>query len=91
VGSLRIDGVRSVAYPQDHEPMHVYGFCAETEAIIELREVFVGGRVVWEVTLADRKDAVRPGDAKRADVKHILSVAAERFDELTELWREAHV
>lgn len=85
MGSLRFDGVRFVAYPQDHEPRHVHGFYAETEAIVELREAPNRG-----VAIAQRTDAVRPGRAKRSDVKHILQVAAAHFIELANLWREAH-
>jgi hypothetical protein len=85
VGSLRFDGVRFVAYPQDHKPSHVHGFYAEAEVIVELREG--SGR---EVVLAARNDAIRPGGARRSDVKHVLQVAAEHFDELVQLWREAH-
>lgn len=73
-----------MAYPQDHEPVHVYGFYAEIEAISELREA------AREVDLADRNDAIRPSNASRPDVRHILHVAADRFDELVELWRRAH-
>jgi hypothetical protein len=84
VGSVRFEGVRFVAYPQDHEPAHVHGFYAETEVIVELREA------AREVALADRNDAIRPGNASRSDVKHILQVAADHFDALIQLWREAH-
>jgi hypothetical protein len=84
VGSVRFDRVRFVAYPQDHEPFHVHGFYAEVEVIVELREA------AREVALAKRIDAIRPGKASRSDVKHILQVAANRFDELIQLWREAH-
>jgi len=84
VGSVRFDGVRFVAYPQDHEPVHVHGFYAEVEVIVDLREP------AREVALAGRMDAIRPRNAGRSDVKHILHVAAAHFDELTELWREAH-
>lgn len=76
MGSVRFDGVRFVAYPQDHEPAHVHGFYAETEAIIELHES------AREVDLADRWDTVRPGNASRRDVRHIQPVAAAHFDEL---------
>jgi hypothetical protein len=85
VGSLKFDGVRFVAYPQDHPPVHIHGFYAETEAIVDLR-----GEPVNQVALADRNDAVRPADAKRADVRHILDIAAAHANELVELWREAH-
>ena len=50
MGSLRFDGVRFVAYPQDHEPVHVHGFYAEVEVIVELREA------AREVALAGRPD-----------------------------------
>ena len=85
MGSLRFDGVCFVAYPQDHEPRHVHGFYAETEVIVELRL-----RPAREVAKADRSDAVRPGNAKRNDVKYILRVAAAHFDDLVRLWEEAH-
>jgi hypothetical protein len=84
VGSVRFEGVRFVAYPQDHEPVHVHGFYAETEVIVDLREA------AREVALAERNDAVRPGNASRSDVKHILQVAANHFDVLMELWKDAH-
>jgi len=85
VGSLRFDGVRFFAYPEDHEPRHVHGFYAETEVIVELRD-----GPDREVALADRNDAIRPSNARRSDVKHILQTAAEYFDQLIQLWREAH-
>jgi predicted LPLAT superfamily acyltransferase len=31
-----------------------------------------------------------PGDAKRNQVRHILKVANEHFEDLMELWEEAH-
>jgi hypothetical protein len=42
------------------------------------------------VRLANREDALRPGDAKRNQVRHILNVANAHFDDLMELWEEAH-
>lgn len=42
------------------------------------------------VGLADRKDAIKPANAKRNDVKLILSKAAEHFDALIALWEEMH-
>ncbi|HUY94186.1 MAG TPA: DUF4160 domain-containing protein [Terracidiphilus sp.] len=84
VGSVRFDGVRFVAYPQDHEPIHLHGFYAETEVIFDLR-IATG-----EVALAHRSDAIRPGAAKRSDVKHVLNVAAAHFVLLVELWEQAH-
>ena len=43
-----------------------------------------------EIALAGRRDAVRPGNASRSDVKHVLQVAETRFDELVDLWEDAH-
>jgi hypothetical protein len=85
VGSIKFDGIRFVAYPEDHEPRHVHGFYAEVEVIVELREF-----PRREVARADRSNAVRPGNASRSDVKHILQVATEHFDEIVQLWEEAH-
>lgn len=83
VGSLRLDGIRFVIYSNDHPPRHVHGFLGETEAIVNLR-------ADGNVALAERRDAVRPADAKRPDVRRILNVAASHFEELAELWRSIH-
>ena len=85
MGSIRFDGVRFVAYLEDHEPCHVHGFYAETEVVVELRD-----KPQKEVACTNRSNAVRPGNASRSDVKHILQAATEHFDELVQLWREAH-
>ena len=82
MGSLRLDGVMFVAYPLDHEPRHVHGFYAETEVIVELRQ--------RSIALANRTNAVRPGNSSRSDVRRVLEVAAAHFDELVELWEEPH-
>lgn len=83
MGSLRLDGVLFVVYSNDHPPRHVHGFYGETEAVVDLR---TDGSVV----LADRKDAVRPANAKRSDIKKILDTAAKHFDELAALWEKVH-
>ena len=62
----------------------MHGFYAETEVIAELR------RAERVVALVDRVDAVRPGNARRDDVRHVLRVVAEHFDELVALWENAH-
>lgn len=85
MGSIRFDGVRFVAYLEDHAPCHVHGFYAETEIVLELHAL-----PQPEVMLAKRKDSVRPGNASRADVRHVLQVAAAHFHELIHLWEEAH-
>ena len=42
------------------------------------------------VTLADRKDAIRPANARRADVRRVLKGAAECFQDLVALWEKSH-
>jgi hypothetical protein len=81
MGGIRFEGVRFFAYPLDHEPPHVHGFYAEIEVIVRLH-------LDRSVSLSDRKDAVSPNNGSRSDVKHILAVAAEHFDELAVLWEK---
>jgi len=83
VGSLSFDGIRFVVYSNDHPPRHVHGFLAETQVIVDLLED-------GNVALADRADAIRPGNAKRSDVRKILNAAAAHFDELAALWKGIH-
>ena len=83
MGSLKFDGILFIAYSNDHPPCHVHGFVGETEAIVDLRPD-------GAIALADRKDAIRPADAKRSDVKKILNAAAEHFDDLAALWEGVH-
>ena len=83
MGSLRFDGVLFVAYSNDHLPRHVHGFTGDTEAIVDLR-------LDGAVALADRVDAIRPGNAKRRDEKKILNMAALHFEELAALWEAIH-
>lgn len=83
VGSILFDGVTFRAYPEDHEPPHVHGRYQDVVVIVEL----AAGR---RVRLADRKDAIRPADAKINQVRHVLSVASAHFDELLEKWEAAH-
>jgi hypothetical protein len=83
VASLRFGNVLFIAYPQDHEPRHVHGFTGETEVIVDLG-------IEGSVAIADRADCIRPGNAKRSDVRKILTVAAQYFDELVSLWERMH-
>jgi len=83
VASLRFGSVLFIAYPQDHEPRHVHGFSAEAEVIVQLDSN-------GNVALAGRPDCIRPGNAKRRDVRKILKSAAEHFDELVLLWERMH-
>lgn len=83
MGSLRFDGVLFIVYSNDHPPRHAHGFTSETEAIVDLR-------LDGTVALANRDDAVRPANAKRSDVRKILNMAAEHFEELAALWETVH-
>jgi hypothetical protein len=74
-----VRGVRFRIHPQDHHPIHAHGRYAETIAIVELR-------ADGTVALANRDDAIIPGDAKRGDVRKILDAAADGFDEITAQW-----
>jgi hypothetical protein len=83
VASLRFGNVLFIAYPQDHEPRHVHGFTGEAEVIIDLG-------IDGNVAIADRADCIRPGNAKRSDVRKILRTAAEHFEDLVSLWEKMH-
>ncbi len=83
VGSLRFDGVLFVVYSNDHPPRHVHGFFGGAAVIADLRSD-------GNVALADRSDAIRPANAKRADVRRTLNTAADHFEELITLWEEIH-
>ena len=81
--SLKRSGVRFVVYPQDHQPRHVHVFVAEAEVIVDLRDD-------GTVAIADRKDAIRPGNAKRSDIRKAMMLAAEHFDKLAAMWEAMH-
>ncbi|MGA7460476.1 MAG: hypothetical protein WBW69_09630 [Candidatus Korobacteraceae bacterium] len=83
MASLRLSGVLFVAYPQDHVPRHVHGFIEEAEVIVDLR-------MDRTVALADRPDAIRPGNAKRSSVRRVFRAAAGHFDDLVNLWEKMH-
>jgi hypothetical protein len=78
MGSLRFEGVWFLAYPKDHEPSHVHGFYGEVRVVVDL----LPGR---KVRVSGRADAVTPSNGSKADVRHILGVAAKHVDELTAL------
>ena len=83
MGSRRFGGVLFIAYPQDHEPRHIHAFSGELEIICDLR-------LNGQVALALRKDALRPGNAKRSDVRKVLKIATENREELLKLWEAMH-
>lgn len=84
MGSYRFDGVTFRVYPEDHEPPHVHGSYQGVLVIVELG-------MDRAIRIANRWDAIRPGNAKKNQVRHILQVAGLHYDDLMELWREAHV
>jgi hypothetical protein len=61
----------------------VHGFYADVEVIVDLR-------ADGKLSLANRADAIRPGNGSKADARHILTVAAKHFDELVTLWEKHH-
>jgi hypothetical protein len=83
MGSIRLDGIRYTAYSMDHAPRHVHAFYAEIEVIVDLRPD-------GKVSLAGRTDAIRPGNARKSDVRHVLMAAAGHFEELVTLWEKHH-
>jgi hypothetical protein len=58
------------------------GKYAETEVLVELTNN--------EIRIASRKDAIRPPNAKRSDVKKIMQAAAMHGEELVALWEQVH-
>jgi hypothetical protein len=82
LASLVFEGVRFVVYSNDHAPRHIHGFSGGAEVIVDLLPT-------GDLALANRQDAVR-GSANRSDVKRILRIAAEHFDELVGLWERIH-
>lgn len=83
VVTIHARGVRFRVYPQDHGRRHVHGLYGGVAVIVELRQD-------GTVALADRKDSIRPGDAKRSDVRWVLEVAAEHFEPLAAAWEKMH-
>jgi hypothetical protein len=61
----------------------VHGFYTETEVVVDLYE---GNKVA----LANRKNAIRPPNAKKSNVKKILDSAADNVEALVLLWEMNH-
>ena len=68
MGSITFEGVRFAYFTDDHDPPHVHGFYAGIEVIVEVSPQYAD--------LARRKRNIIPKNAKRADVAHVLNVAA---------------
>jgi hypothetical protein len=52
--------------------------------------VIVDLRQDGSVSLASRTDAIRPSNGSKSDVRHVLTTAAEYFDQLASLWEKHH-
>ncbi len=83
MGSLWFEAVKFYVYTRDHPPPHVHAQYGENRVILEL--VDGGG-----VALARRRDAVRPENMKRADLRKVVRMAIRHEAELRELWRSIH-
>jgi hypothetical protein len=80
---VRVGGICFRIYPLDHNPRHVHAEYAGIEAIVDLR-------ADGTVALAGRVARLWPANAKRSDVKKILTAAQEHFDLLVAMWEEMH-
>lgn len=83
MGSKTFDGVWFISFSLDHAPPHVHGTYAETTVIVDL---MADGLVAQ----SERRDAVKPANAKRSDVRRILKVAEDHAAELWQLWETTH-
>jgi hypothetical protein len=83
VGSKTFDGVWFACFSDDHLPPHVHGQYGDVTMIVDL---FPDG----SVRQSDRWNAVRPGNAKRGDVRRILRIAEANGAELWALWEQTH-
>ena len=83
MGSYEFDGITFRVYSGDHDPPHVHCRYQGIKVIIELG----ADRTVG---LADRGDAVQPINAKKSHVRRVLDMAGTQFDDLLELWEDAH-
>lgn len=77
--TIRVGAVQFRVYPQDHPPRHVHAFIGDGEVIIDLRHDRT-------VAVADRRNAVR--NATRSEVRRVLAIAADIFDQLVLLWEQ---
>jgi uncharacterized protein DUF4160 len=83
MGSVMVECVRFIVYANDHLPRHVHGVVGRTRVIVEL---LLSG----DIKLAARTGAIRPRNAKKADVRKVLALAAAHSDELNDLWEKIH-
>jgi hypothetical protein len=77
VSTVRLAGVRFRVHPQDHEPRHIHAYVGDGHVIIELTED-------RRVLISARENAIR--NVKASEVRKVLDIAAQHFDELARLW-----
>ena len=81
MGTLRFAGVVFQVYSHDHLPRHVHGRYGGISVVVE----------IWpKVKRSGRKEAVSPANAKRSDVRYIVSAAKAEQAELNRLWEATH-
>lgn len=83
MGSKTFEGVWFIVYSHDHSPPHVHGKLGGIQVIIDL---LPNNKIVQ----SRRRAAVTPANAKRSDVRRILTVAAAHTQELWDLWEKTH-
>jgi Domain of unknown function (DUF4160) len=86
MASLTFEGVIFSVFSNDHPPRHVHAQAAGVVVIINLRQDGM-------VEIAKRKRgqlAIKPGNAKKSEVKRALRMAALHFEALAELWERVH-
>jgi hypothetical protein len=83
VGSKTYEGVRFSVFSHDHLPPHVHG---STEGVIVILDLLADG----SVSLSQRRDAIKPSNAKANVVAKIQRVAASHAAELSALWEKTH-
>lgn len=71
---LRLDGLRIVIYPNDHQPAHVHVLGPGWEAVVDLDELKL-------------REAIGCGER---DAEKVLRLVGERRSELLEAWRRIH-
>ncbi|MCL5258681.1 MAG: DUF4160 domain-containing protein [Firmicutes bacterium] len=81
MGSKRFGGVLYVAHPDDHDPRHLHAFVGDGRVIIALT---LDNRVI----VPGRHDAVK--NAKPGEVRKVVKLAVQHFDELLRLWEQMH-
>lgn len=72
-----------MVYSDDHQPRHVHCFLEDAEIVVDLMEND-------SVALANRKDSIRPSNAKGSTVRKALTSVAKNYDQLAELWENIH-